>query len=338
MVTKPIYIIGPYPPLVGGVSTHIERILPLTRKRGMDVHVMAVNKDHRADDFVEFIPTWQLPIRLLLMPSSIVHLHVDAWYFLLLCRLLGWRHRFMLTVHHNRYPTQFLPGSFVSQIKKWSLRSFWRIVCVNEETLHYLKSMGCNVYPKEVPAFLPPVDIDFESVNDIKDWAAHFDYVLSGYAYRLSFYKDEDLYGIDMMIELMDELIHRKGKSVGLALVLSMDESPYLSEIKSRISTKGLSSHVKLIDINRGIDANALWSISSVYLRPTNTDGDSISVREALYVGTTVVASDCVKRPEGCLLFTNRDQSSMNQVVLEAITQSRNPVTTKDSVNLEYYE
>jgi len=38
------------------------------------------------------------------------------------------------------------------------------------------------------------------------------------------------------------------------------------------------------------------------------------------------------------LLFTNRDQSSMNQVVLEAITQSRNPVTTKDSVNLEYYE
>jgi len=154
----------------------------------------------------------------------------------------------------------------------------------------------------------------------------------------LSFYKDEDLYGIDMMIELMDELIHRKGKSVGLALVLSMDESPYLSEIKSRISTKGLSSHVKLIDINGGIDANALWSISSVYLRPTNTDGDSISVREALYVGTTVVASDCVKRPEGCLLFTNRNQSSMNQVVLEAITQSRNPVTTKDSVNLEYYE
>ena len=338
MVTKPLYIIGPYPPLVGGVSTHIERILPLSREKGINVRVLAVNKNHRSDDFVDFVPTWQLPLRLVLLPKGIVHLHVDAWYFLVLSRLLGWKHKFMLTVHHNRYQTQFQSNSVESKFKLWCLRSFWRVVCVNAETLDYLKSLGCRVYDKEVPAFLPPVSIDLDSVKDIKDWAESFDHLLSGYAYRLSFYDGEDLYGIDMMIELMDELVHRKGLSVGLALALSMDENSYLDEIKSRISTKGLEEYVKLIDINLGIDANALWSISSIYLRPTNTDGDSISVREALHVGTCVVASDCVDRPKGCMLFGNRNQMSFNEIVVEAIRQPKELGKVQNQINLEFYE
>lgn len=338
MVTKPIYIIGPYPPLVGGVSTHIERILPLTREKGMNVRVLAVNKNHRSDDFVDFVPTWQLPLRLLLLPKGVVHLHVDAWYFLVLSRLLGWKHKLMLTVHHNRYQAQLNSNSFLSKFKQWCLRGFWRIVCVNAETLDYLKSLGCKVYDKKVPAFLPPVSIDHGSVKEIKDWATSFDHLLSGYAYRLSFYDGEDLYGIDMMIELMDDLVNHKGLSVGLALALSMDENSYLNEIKSRISIKGLEEYIKLIDINLGIDANALWSISSIYLRPTNTDGDSISVREALHVGTCVVASDCVDRPKGCVLFENRNQTSFNQTVLKAIRQPKDTEKVQNQINLEYYE
>jgi glycosyltransferase involved in cell wall biosynthesis len=46
---------------------------------------------------------------------------------------------------------------------------------------------------------------------------------------------------------------------------------------------------------------------SSVFIRPTNTDGDAISLREALYFGVPSVASDVVTRPEGTILFKNRN-------------------------------
>ena len=42
----------------------------------------------------------------------------------------------------------------------------------------------------------------------------------------------------------------------------------------------------------------------TVFVRPTYTDGDSISVREALALRVPVVASDAAYRPQGVLRFT----------------------------------
>ena len=42
-------------------------------------------------------------------------------------------------------------------------------------------------------------------------------------------------------------------------------------------------------------------------IRPTITDGDAISIREALYFNCEVIASDVVKRPEGTVYFKCRD-------------------------------
>ena len=41
----------------------------------------------------------------------------------------------------------------------------------------------------------------------------------------------------------------------------------------------------------------------SIFVRPTYTDGDSISVREALALGISVIASDTGYRPDGVILF-----------------------------------
>ena len=49
----------------------------------------------------------------------------------------------------------------------------------------------------------------------------------------------------------------------------------------------------------------------NIFVRPTNTDGDSVSLREALHYGMPTVASDAVPRPEGTILFRNRDLQSM---------------------------
>ena len=51
----------------------------------------------------------------------------------------------------------------------------------------------------------------------------------------------------------------------------------------------------------------ALLKISDVFLRPTNSDGDALSIREAIDLKVPVVASDCVIRPNGVALFKSRD-------------------------------
>jgi hypothetical protein len=49
-----------------------------------------------------------------------------------------------------------------------------------------------------------------------------------------------------------------------------------------------------------------------IVLRTTNTDGDSLTIREALYLKKPVLSSDAVKRPTGTHLFITRDQADLN--------------------------
>jgi glycosyltransferase involved in cell wall biosynthesis len=62
-------------------------------------------------------------------------------------------------------------------------------------------------------------------------------------------------------------------------------------------------------------DVMAALARSGVFLRPTDWDGDSIMVREALAVGTRVVASDVIPRPAGVELAGLSDQAMASAVV-----------------------
>ncbi len=56
-----------------------------------------------------------------------------------------------------------------------------------------------------------------------------------------------------------------------------------------------------------------LWPLlkaATVLLRPTTTDCDAVSIREALQFGRPVVASDGVARPEGTVVIVSRDLAS----------------------------
>ena len=50
-------------------------------------------------------------------------------------------------------------------------------------------------------------------------------------------------------------------------------------------------------------------------IRATSTEGDSLSVREALESGVRVLATDCVDRPEGVVLFRYNDADSLTDAL-----------------------
>ena len=60
-------------------------------------------------------------------------------------------------------------------------------------------------------------------------------------------------------------------------------------------------------------------------LRTTLYDGDSVSVREALYIGTPVIATDNGMRPEGVCLIPPSDPARLLDAVCDLLSRERSP-------------
>jgi glycosyltransferase involved in cell wall biosynthesis len=58
-------------------------------------------------------------------------------------------------------------------------------------------------------------------------------------------------------------------------------------------------------------------------LRTTRYDGDSVSVREALYIGTPVIATDNGMRPEGVHLIPPSDAGRLRDAVCDLLSRER---------------
>jgi glycosyltransferase involved in cell wall biosynthesis len=51
----------------------------------------------------------------------------------------------------------------------------------------------------------------------------------------------------------------------------------------------------------------AVINMCDLFIRPTNTDGDALSIREAISLKKPAIASDVCKRPEGTIFFKDRN-------------------------------
>jgi hypothetical protein len=71
--------------------------------------------------------------------------------------------------------------------------------------------------------------------------------------------------------------------------------------------------------MNENISFVRLMQQCDIMIRPTNTDGDSLSVREAIHMEKLVICSDAVSRPEQCILFKNRDLEDLVKKTEDAI-------------------
>jgi glycosyltransferase involved in cell wall biosynthesis len=62
---------------------------------------------------------------------------------------------------------------------------------------------------------------------------------------------------------------------------------------------------------------------SDAMLRTTLYDGDSVSVREALYLGTPVIATDNGMRPDGVTLIPASDSGRLRETMFEVAAGGR---------------
>lgn len=305
MNERDVILVGPYPPPFGGISAHILRLAGGVRAHGLTVGV--VNHFRTADSDPLILADlrrnpWRYWRVLRRVRAGVVHYHHARWSTLV---ATAWALRrvdaaTVATVHGRElepFLRSRLPG--VAAVTRWSLRSFDALIAVSAEIEQSLQAaVGHSV--SLIPAYLPAPD-DPAVVSPAAQAFLDQGVNLLIAAYRLSVDgRGRTLYGLETAIDSFVSVAPAR-PDLRLAIFLA---APPASRRESRL-LGSLLGQIAEPDVRRRIGvfsgeplAPALCR-AAIYLRPTLTDGDAVSVREAIAAGVPVLASDVVARPPG---------------------------------------
>jgi glycosyltransferase involved in cell wall biosynthesis len=310
--------VGAYPPPYGGVTVHLMRLHDHLRAVGIESTILDLSATDKGVAGVRPLD-WPAAVALLeRSPRTIVHFHNFEAGHAGVYERLARRHVAVLSLHNERFPAEL--GRLGALRRRRALAQLRRLHCVVVDSEHSLELArglwGAGVEMRVIPEFIAPGAVPPLEHPALCALRRRSTLLLASNAWRLCMHEGQDLYGLDLAVETVRRLVHDHGLDVGLAFLLpggeAGDASGYLARMRRLIADLRLEQRV-LIVTDPIEEASSLWREADVVLRATNTDGNSLSVLEALAVGTPVVASDCVPRPEGALLFRTRDPGDLTE-------------------------
>jgi len=128
-------------------------------------------------------------------------------------------------------------------------------------------------------------------------------------------YKEGDLYGLSTSLTLLE-----CNSNIKLLLVIGQycaNDLP--DELLAKIEKYKKSGRLCML-----LGQYQLWPLlksSTILLRLTPTDGDSVSIREALYYGSPVIASNCVVRPKDCVIYNYESSQDLVDKVFDVYSK-----------------
>jgi glycosyltransferase involved in cell wall biosynthesis len=143
----------------------------------------------------------------------------------------------------------------------------------------------------------------------------------------------EPEYDLLLQIEALSK-IRTKLASAGLLLLGS---GTVERELREEIEALNCQEHVMLAgDVPHNATIAAIRR-SDLMLRTTLYDGDAISVREALQVGTPVIATDNAMRPSGVTLVPKSDLPALVRAIEMQLARPKNRAvgSQTDEANLQ---
>ncbi len=343
--TFSIALVGPYPPPYGGVSVHIKRAHEQLQRMGVPCRVYSQPLPRKAR------PAGVIPVSLkfswkIWLPeygwrcsADIVHFH-DGWYWAPAARaMLACGKKIVWTFHDQETGTvKWQDASwFERRVSRGMLtHPAVRWVAVSSEVRRQLVEIGVPAsHISVIPAYIPPTADDNGSLPEyVRAFVAEHSPVLSTYGWKLTLdAKGTDVYGFDLCVEAL-RLLQGDYPRIGLAISLpQVAEVKYFEELKRRTAEYGVAGRV--LFITEPLDeVHSLWHTSDVFVRATNTDGDAVSVREALSMNVPVVASDASLRPDGVVLFASRSVAGLDAALREVLTHRSAYVRSLESLTV----
>ena len=309
---------------VGGISVHMHRLVKLLRG---EVEFGILDDSPRSlSKCKENIRSPRVVLRLpfILRGHDLVHIHSGHWAIrfavCVLSRLL--RRHVIVTLHSYR------AVGAKRRISRLGLRCASLVICVNQEIFDAV-DLDRKVL---MPAYLPPDDSRGITPDEVKDFITRNagKRLLVANAYRLTLHEGRDLYGLDLCIELAARFARDGVNAVVIFVVARVDPGDDLLELGLKeIDKRGLADQILVYP--RSLDFVELMRSADVVLRPTLTDGDALTIREGLFLGKPVVASDTVARPKGTLCFRTGDADDFFRVACKALVGSAVEALAQDS-------
>lgn len=295
--------LGPFPPPNGGVQTNLKAIHDLLGERGHDAAVIAVTRASRTEGVPNVYKpgsVFRLIKMLLTLKYDIVHFHIGGnlnfrlTMLMLICGLLPNR-KSVVTFHSGGYAEEAVHFAKYFSLRGFAFRSLDFVIGVNSQMLEMFRRYG--VKENKMTLILPFVLQ--KPAPEVEIPANLLEFVETHRPFLLTVSGLEKEYGISLQIEALERILE-KFPNAGLMILGWGSLEKELSEL---IRSKKYAANILLTgDVNRQA-ALHLIEKAEIMLRPTYYDGDAISVREALFLQTPVVATNNGMRPEGVNLI-----------------------------------
>ena len=299
-----VLLVGDFPPPNGGVATHVEELFRAVRARGGMCEVLDIGKGQLPA--LGVIPAGSTARFAALLTSYAargyrVHVHTSganpkSWMLAQACAVAGrLSGGAFITLHSGLGPAWLLENPARRAMARAVLLQFARVIAVSAPIRDVLRHCGIrevDVIPAFSTEFIQP-GTPPQGLADLRAHSAPL------YCAMLA---PRPEYGQEILLRAFADV---RVKLPGAALALYGPGSDSVHE--DRVHAFG--------ELQRG-QALALMAACDVFVRPTLADGDSVSVREALALGRTVVATSVGHRPAQVRLVPPGDVAALAEALL----------------------
>jgi glycogen(starch) synthase len=329
--------LGPYPPPHGGVQSNLVAIRTFLRSKGVPCSVINITRHRQPDADEVYYPNTALALIQLLgrLDYDVIHLHVGGMLtrrllsLALVCTLP--RAKSVMTFHSGGYPsTNEGRSTGRNSYAAFVLRRFDGLIGVNQEIMRFFSRL--EVAPERT-RLIPPHSFLPEERNAATMPPALELFFNTHNPVLISVGLLEPEYDLALQIEAMAH-VREKFPSAGLVLIGS---GSLQLELSGKIAACPYAEHVLLCgDVPHATTLQAI-SRAQLMLRTTLYDGDAVSIREALHLGTPVIASDNGMRPAGVQLIPKSNLKALQDAIENRLSEpaSRKTEYGSDDSNLQ---
>ena len=257
------------------------------------------------------------------LKPDVVHIHFGGSLFarqaaLFVMLSLRSRTANVFTFHSGGFPS----SQEGQRAKPWSLRGFALrrldgVIAVNQELvdvfakygvrqerLHLIEPSGAQVDREIIAREQLPAEMEtFASLHS---------------PLLVTVAQLEPEYGIDVQLAAFDE-IRREHPSAGLMI---LGGGSLHDSLQHQIALHAEREHIMLCGNVPRPKTLTLMSRANLLLRTTHYDGDALSIREAIAMGTRVLATDNGMRPTGVSLLDRLEASTLAKAITPALVAS----------------
>ena len=321
IANKKIAIMGVYPPPFGGVSVHIQRVMDKLLDQKNNVFIFNTEQSLRYKFFLFYLI--KLKMWLLIKRPTILYFHStylkssigDLCIIILLKPIVGYK---LIIVEHDcrhLYKRKWL----YKKIYRWILKYVTQLICIGPLSYKSYEDNQMDFCTKSIEgAFLAPVTSNREQILQTYPSSLFIFFeeftplILINGAYQMII-DGRDVYGFYQSISML-AAIKKKDPNVCLLMgILLVNNDDNFLQLQKKMKDFNVSEHVYILQGQK-----ELWPLFDhvdLFIRPTLSDGASISLQEALYFNVPCIASDCCKRPTAVVTYKTNDNDALVNAV-----------------------